>query len=98
MPQEDIRNEILIKLSDLVGAEVTFHPVQEDEGRVIPAFNVDAIVSKTIAFLVFCGINIPPASMLPPYNRVHADVEWWKKRIAEMEQKTDGSAKPEQSN
>lgn len=66
----------------MMGIEVKFTPDPQDQGRVIPAYDVNAILSKMIALFVFSGLSVP-SSFAPPYNRVHADVEWWKKYMAE---------------
>lgn len=73
-------DSILKNLSDLMGIPIQFHQTSEDQGIVIPAYDVNAIISKMIALFVFSGLNVP-SSFAPPYNRVHADIEWWKQQM-----------------
>lgn len=62
------------------------------EGRLMPYFDINAMNSKLAALMVYVGANIQPVS--PPYNRVHADVEYWKRKfetiaVVETPQKTE---------
>lgn len=82
---EEIRS-ILTTLSELTGTEVKFE--EGDQGRLQPIFDFNAIISKLFAVMVFCGITMN-VSGLPPYNRVHADVEWWKSRFKELDQQAE---------
>ena len=77
-------DEILHSISDLLGVPVDYHPLQEDQGRVIPSYNVNAIISKFIALMVFNGLTVP-TSFPPTYNCVHADIEWWKQQVEKLE-------------
>ena len=42
---------------------------------------MNSMVSKFAALLVYAGHTVPPSVFLPPYNRVHADIEYWKKKF-----------------
>ena len=53
------------------------------ENKVKPHFDVNAILSKFTALLVYCGMNVP-SSFTPAYNRVHADVDFWKRKFEEQ--------------
>lgn len=80
MPNDDQVKEIMTKMSDLMGVEITFVQDTQDQGRVIPAYDVNGIFSKMIALCVYSSLNVP-STFAPPYNRVHADIEWWKKHF-----------------
>ena len=86
--------EILFKVSDALGVKIELK--DEEEGkRLSPVFDSQAIVSKFMALMVYCGWNTP-VFFAPPYNRVHADVEWWK---SQLEKKSDATPEtPEQPN
>lgn len=67
------------------------------EGRLMPYFDINGINSKITALMVYVGANIQPVS--PPYNRVHADVEFWKKifetvAVVDQTEKTDSQTAP----
>lgn len=87
MDQGEQIKTILMKISDELGVEVKFAPDTEDNGKVIPAFDVNAMISKMVALFVFSGLSVP-SSFAPPYNRVHADIEWWKKTFEEASKQT----------
>lgn len=70
--------DIMKRVSDMM--DVKFELVSVEDNRLEPMFDVDAIVSKFMALLVYSGLNVP-SSFAPPYNRVHADIEFWKKRF-----------------
>lgn len=57
--EEERMNNIMVVLSDVMGVKITYHPLAEDQGKVYPAFDVNAIISKLIAFLVFRGLSVP---------------------------------------
>lgn len=80
---------ILTQLSELMGVEVKIVDDPKEQGKAVPAHNIDAIISKMMALFVFCGFNVP-SSFAPAYNRVHADVEWWKQHF-EAKPETPGS-------
>jgi HSP90 family molecular chaperone len=81
LTQKERIDQILKEISDLMGVPIQFHQAaEEDQGRVIPAYDVNAIISKMIALFVFSSVNVP-SSFAPAYNRVHADVEWWKTQM-----------------
>ena len=72
-------NEIFSVICDMTGSEVKLEaPV--DGGKAKPAFDINGAISKIVALSVYCGMNVP-ASFGPAYNRVHADVEYWKQRF-----------------
>lgn len=48
-------------------------------GKLMPYFDINAMNSKLAALMVYVGANIQP--VCPPYNRVHADIEYWKKKF-----------------
>ena len=75
--QQKIDN-ILKSLSQLMGSPIEYRLLQEDQGRVLPVYDVNGIISKMVALLVYSGLSVP-STFGPPYNRVHADIEWWKK-------------------
>lgn len=78
---------ILTSMSDLMGVKIEFVQDGEDQGKVIPAFDINAILSKMVGLCVFSGLSVP-SSFAPTYNRVNADIEWWKKTMAELENST----------
>ena len=64
------------------------------QNKVSPVFSLDEMLSKLIGLLVYCGASVPIHSF-PPYQRVHADVEFWKKHLIEPapeEQKPEAPA------
>jgi hypothetical protein len=77
-------DKILSTLSDLLQVPIEFRQTIEDQGRVLPAYDVNAILSKQIALFVYTGLSVP-SSFAPAYNRVHADVEWWKQHFEKIE-------------
>ncbi len=77
-------DEILTKLSDMFQVPIEFQQIKEDHGRVIPAYDINAIISKMIGLFVYSGLVVP-INFAPAYNRVHADVEWWKKVFEKLE-------------
>lgn len=83
IPQEKI-DQVMTELSNIMGVKIEFAADPEDQGRALPVYNIDAVVSKMLAFFVFTGLTVP-SSFAPPYNRVHADIEWWKSQMAEIE-------------
>ena len=91
METDEKVNKILTDVSDIFGVEVRFVQT-EDEGKVRPSFNVDAVISKMIALFVYSGLNVP-SSFAPPYNRVHADVEWWKNKFNEIKNQPEEETK-----
>lgn len=79
-PEDEQIQEIFSVICDMTGAEVRLDaPV--DGGKAKPAFDINGAISKLVALSVYCGMNVPN-SFAPSYNRVHADVEYWKKRFA----------------
>lgn len=80
----------LKELSSVMEVEVQFGESQGDQGRVMPVFNVNGIISKMLALFVFSGLHVPH-SFPPSFNSVHADIEFWKQRIKEA---ADGVQKP----
>jgi hypothetical protein len=78
METEGKINEILFKISELLDVPTQF--VNGDDQKVHPSFDVDGISSKLIGLLVFAGVNVSP-QFAPTYHRVHADVDYWKRRF-----------------
>lgn len=77
-------DEVLREISELLDVKIEFHPLKEDQGRVVPSYDVNGIISKLVALMIFSGLNVP-SSFAPSYNRVHADIEWWKIKMSELE-------------
>ena len=48
--------------------------------KVDPSFDVNAMISKFLALLVYSNQNVPVGAFMPAYNRVHADIEYWKQK------------------
>lgn len=84
-------DEILHALSDATGIAIEYRPLEEDQGRVVPIYDVNAILSKIVALMVFSGHPFP-ATFAPSYNRVHADIEWWKQEMAQLEAEPEKTA------
>lgn len=76
--REETSDQILKSLSELMGVPINYRPLQEDQGKVVPEYDINSIISKMLAFFVYNGLNVP-INFAPAYNRVHADVEWWKR-------------------
>lgn len=77
----EIIDQKLIALSDIMGVPVQFAPDESEQGKMRPVYDVNGILSKMLALFVYCGMSVA-ANCAPPYNRVHADIEWWKKEFA----------------
>ena len=69
--------QIFSILCDITGSEIKLSAAA-DGGKVQPAFDINGVISKIVALSVYCGMNTPN-SFGPSYNRVHADIEYWKK-------------------
>ena len=78
---EKSTEDILVKICDLMEAEVQLVADENNEGKVTPHLDINGAISKLMALLVYCGMNVP-VDFGPSYNRVHADVEYWKKRFS----------------
>lgn len=77
--KEEEIERIFSGISELLGVEIE---MRANEGEKLkPHFNLDAIISKFLALMTYCGWNVPSAGILPSYNRVHADVEFWRKKF-----------------
>lgn len=76
--------EILNGISKYLETEITLIEDPNNNNRVTPHYDMNGAVSKLIALFVYCGMNVPN-SFAPPYNRVHADVEFWKKYFSNIE-------------
>ena len=72
----------IVAVAQALAAEVQFE--EAPDGKLSPRVSVDEIISKFVALLVYGGATIGPL-FLPNYNRVHADVEFWKKTISEID-------------
>lgn len=78
---DDRIQEIFSVICDITGSDIKLEAAA-DGGKAKPAFDINGAISKIVALSVYCGMNVP-ASFGPAYNRVHADVEYWKKRFQE---------------
>lgn len=78
----DEPTKILLVVAEALKADVRMEPGKD--GKVYPQISIDELVSKLLALLVFCGANVP-SHFAPAYNRVHADVEFWKKELEKKE-------------
>lgn len=81
---KDLFDDKLVKVSDALEVDVKFVVSAEDEGKADPQFDPNAIISKLLALFVFAGLTVP-SNMAPAYNRVHADIEFWKRKFEEIE-------------
>ena len=82
---EEIKR-IFEDFSKLMGVEVTL--IQDEvTQKVEPHFDLNSAISKLLALMVYSSITVP-ASIAPPYNRVHADVEFWKSRLDTLEKES----------
>ena len=77
---EERINQLLSEVSKLFDVEVALIADPQNENKVTYHFDMNAVVSKMIALWVYCGFNVP-SSFAPPYNRVHADIEFWKHKF-----------------
>jgi len=73
-------DDILTKLSDALYVPIQFGQDDQDQNKVVPIFDVNAIFSKLVALCVYTGLNVP-STFGPAYNRVHADIEFFKKQF-----------------
>lgn len=69
--------DIFLSVSSALKSDVQFATVSEGE-RVIPLFDINGVISKLVALMVYSGMVVP-SSFAPAFNRVHADIEFWKK-------------------
>lgn len=76
----DPADKIFEGISKLLDVEIVFLNTEENQNRLVPAFDVNAVISKFIALCVYRSMNVP-STFAPPYNRVHADVEYWKNKF-----------------
>lgn len=81
-------DKIFTEMHALMGEEVILVADPEQENKLIAHYDINAVVSKFIGLLVYSGLNVPTQVFTPPYNRVHADVEYWKNKFLAEEQKT----------
>ena len=77
--KEDELHKRLGQISKILDIEVTMIASGEDQ-KVVPHYNVDATFSKYLALLIYAGLTVP-VGFAPHYNRVHADIEYWKKKF-----------------
>lgn len=73
--------QIFSVISQMLDVEIKVGPPVTEGERVEPAFDVNAMVSKFLALLVYSNQNVPVGAFMPPYNRVHADIEYWKQKF-----------------
>lgn len=83
---EERIDSVFMKISEALDVPVEFASHQETQ-KVKPHFDINAMVSKMTALLVYCGLNVPLSSVAPTYNRVHADVEYWKRKFEDQPEK-----------
>ena len=76
----DTPEVVLVKLSEAMGVAVMFQSAET--GPVTPTIDINAIISKLVALMVYVGWSVP-ANISPPFNRVNADMEYWKKAFAQ---------------
>jgi hypothetical protein len=77
--QEAAVQQILTTISRALDVTVHLRPSPE-QGRMAPHYDVVAILSKLLALFVYTGLHVPYA-FPPAYNRVHADVDFWRRRL-----------------
>lgn len=77
--EEDKIQEIFSVICDITESQVRLGQLGEGE-KVKPEFDINGTISKLVALTVYCGMNVP-TSFAPSYNRVHADIEYWKQRF-----------------
>lgn len=82
---KDFIEKKLMELSVITGTEIKFSEDAANENKIVPAYNINEIISKILGLFVYQGINVPH-SFAPSYNNVHACIEFWKRKIAEDEQ------------
>lgn len=74
--------EIFLSVSKALKANVEF--ASEGEGMPVkPYFDINGIISKLTALMVYSGMTVP-SNYAPAYNRVHADIEFWKKEFEQL--------------
>lgn len=75
---------IFIELSQILDVEIKFEPDPSNDQKVSPVIDVASVLSKFMALMVYVGWSVP-VNCMPPYNRVHADIEYWKKSFSLMD-------------
>ena len=81
---------ILIELSKQLDVPVKFEQNPETQ-KMDPVIDVQSILSKLVALMVYVGWGVP-INIMPPYNRVNADLRYWEKQFEVKPQE----AKPEE--
>ena len=76
---EEKIEKILKEMCGLMGVEITLVADAEKNNELIAHYDVNAVISKQLALFVYCGWNVQPLG--PAYNRIHADIDWWKKQF-----------------
>lgn len=74
--------DIFLSVSSALKSDVQFVSPVEGE-KVTPLFDINGIISKLVALMVYSGMVVP-SSFAPAFNRVHADVEFWKKTLEQQ--------------
>lgn len=77
---EEKINDIFTKISDALDVPIGFAEDKDDQNKVIPVFDVNGFFSKLVALCVYSGFGVP-STFAPAYNRVHADIEFFKKKF-----------------
>lgn len=80
---------IFMGISEMLGVDIRFQ--NTPTGPVSPLIDINNVISKLTALMVYVGWSVP-SNISPPFSRVHADVEYWKKVFNQ-----DDKDKPETS-
>ena len=89
---QETPSSIMIVVSQTLETEVKFKEPSEGQ-EIQPGFDVEGIISKMLALLIYSGLYVP-VNFQPPYNRVHADIEYWKKRFETKLEKPEEDGLP----
>lgn len=73
-------SSIIVNISKELGVPVAMVPDDSEKGKLLPRCDINCTISRYLALLVYMGLNVPN-NIAPPYNRVHADIEYWRKRF-----------------
>lgn len=83
--EDIVRNKIEGKMKAISEVlDVEFLLVKDESTqRIEPNFDVNAMLSKFVALMVYCGFSVP-STIAPAYNRVNADIDYWKRHFDEV--------------
>jgi len=74
--------DIFLTLSSALKTTVDF--ASDGEGQPVkPYFDINGVISKLTALMIYSGMYVP-SYFAPAYNRVHADIEFWKKELEQV--------------